>query len=254
MELPVRIEQPVHRVATWSSTKNRELERRARKDRRRIKSRKEKDPDSSSSNSSFSQETVRKPESALSIASVEKGIEENRIPRDISREVREDLVEPEQALNLPSRKVRFDETLVVIQPDPKPDEYNIIQDIKEQKANATIRKLLHDNPNYQKLVREEWPKKRRRKFRLPTVAVNFAQVEDYGAPELVVEVDSCTILEVPVDGGSGVNLMLESTAFDLGYTTFEEIDQILRMVDQSRVVPAGRFSQIPTWIGHVTYL
>ena len=113
---------------------------------------------------------------------------------------------------------------------------------------------MHDNPNYQKLVREEWPKKRRQKFRLPAVVVNFAQVEDYGAPELVVEVDGCTISKVPVDGGSGVNLMLESTAFDLGYTTFKETDQILRMADQSRVVPAGRLSQIPTRIGQVTYL
>ena len=87
-----------------------------------------------------------------------------------------------------------------------------------------------------------------------TSAVNFAQVEDYGAPELVVEVDSCSISKVPVDGGSGVNLMLESTAFDLDYTTFEETDQILRMADQSRVVPIGRLSQIPTRIGQVTYL
>ena len=81
------------------------------------------------------------------------------------------------------------------------------------------------------------------------MAVNFAHVEDYGALELVVEVDGCTIPKVPVDEGSGVNLMLESTAFDLGYTTFEETDQILRMADQSRVVPAGRLSQIPTRIG-----
>ena len=170
-------------------------------------------------------------ESVPPIALVEKGVEENQIPRDISREVREDLGEPDRALNPPSRKVRFDETPVVIQSDPKSDEYDIIQDIKDQKANATIGQLLHGNPNYQKLVREEWPKKRRRKFRLPAVAVNFAQVEDYGAPELVVEVDGCTIPKVPVDGGSGVNLMLECTAFDLGYTTFEEIDQILRMAD-----------------------
>ena len=84
--------------------------------------------------------------------------------------------------------------------------------------------------------------------------MNFAQVEDYGAPELVVEVDGCTIPKVPVDGGSGVNLMLESTAFDLGYTTFEETDQILRMADQSRVVPAGRLSQVPTRIEKVTHL
>ena len=86
------------------------------------------------------------------------------------------------------------------------------------------------------------------------VAVNFAQVEYYGAPKLVVEVDGCTISKVSVDGGSGVNLMLESTAFDLGYTTFEEGDQILWMADQSRVVPARRLSQVPTRIGKVTYL
>ena len=163
-------------------------------------------------------------------------------------------MEPGQALTPPSRKVSFDETPVVIQQDSKPDKYDIIQDIKDQKENATIGQPLHDNPNYQKLVREEWPKKRRRKFRLPAVGVNFAQVEDYGAPELVVEVNGCTISKVPVDGGSGVNLMLESTTFDLGYTTFEETDQILRMADQSRIVPEGRLSQIPTRIGQVTYL
>ena len=148
MELPVRIEQLVHRVATRSSTKNRELVRRARKDRRRIRSRKLEESDDSSSDSSFSLETMREPDQVTSIAQVEKRVEEKRIPRDISREVREDLGEPEQAFNPPSRKVRFYETLVIIQPDLKPDEYDIIQDIKEQKANATIGQLLQDNPNY----------------------------------------------------------------------------------------------------------
>ena len=126
MELPVRIEQPVHRIATRSSTKNRELERRARKDRCRIRSRKSEEPDDSSSDSSFSPETMREPDQATPIAQVEKGVEENQIPRDISREVREKLGEPEQALNPPSRKVRFDETPVIIQPDLKPDKYDII--------------------------------------------------------------------------------------------------------------------------------
>ena len=86
------------------------------------------------------------------------------------------------------------------------------------------------------------------------MAVNFSEAEDYGAPELVVEVEGCIIPKVPVDGGSGVNLMLEDTAFDLGYTSFEETDLVLRMADQSRVVPAGRLSQVPTRIGEVTYL
>ena len=102
------------------------------------------------------------------------------------------------------------------------------------------------------------------------MAVNFAEIEDYGAPEIVVEVEGCIIPKVegciipkvegcilpkvPVDGGSSVNLMLEDTAFDLGYTSFEETNQILRMADQSRVIPAGRLSQVPTRIGEVTYL
>ena len=232
MGLSVRIEQPVHRVATRSSTKNRELERRARKDRRRTRSREEREPDDSSSDSSFSPEIEIEPNRLTPIVVVEKEVGEDRIPRDISRETREVLAESKPTPKTSGRTVRFDEIPVIIQPDPKPDEYNIIQDIKEQKANATIGQLLHDNPNYQKLVREEWPKKRRRKFRLPAVVVNFAQVEDYGAPELVVEVDGCTIPKVPVDGGSGVNLMLESTTFDLGYTTFEETDQILRTENQ----------------------
>ena len=107
---------------------------------------------------------MREPDQATSIAQVEKGVVENRISKDISREVRKDLEEFGWISDSPSRKVRFDETPVVIQPDLKLDENDIIQDIKEQKANATIRQLLHDNPNYQKLVREEWPKKRRRKF------------------------------------------------------------------------------------------
>jgi hypothetical protein len=86
------------------------------------------------------------------------------------------------------------------------------------------------------------------------VAVNFSQPEDSGAPEVTVEVEGCSILKVPVDGGSGVNLMLEETAFDLGYTAFEATDQVLRMVDQSRINPVGKLSQVPTRIRGVTYL
>ena len=56
------------------------------------------------------------------------------------------------------------------------------------------------------------------------MAVNFSQVEDYGALELIVEIDGCSVPKVPVDGGSGVNLMLEDIAFDLGYTSFEATD------------------------------
>ena len=164
VELPIRIEQPIHRVSTRSSTKNRELERKARKDKRRVRSRRLEGSDDSGSDSSFSPKATTQLNPVIPIAPVEKGMEENRIPKDISREVRKELEESRQTPDLLILKVRFDETSVIIQSDIKPDEYEIIRDIKEQKANATIRQLLHNNPNYQKLVREEWLKKRRRKF------------------------------------------------------------------------------------------
>ena len=126
MELPVRLEQPVHRVATQSSTKNRELERRARKDRCRARSRKVGEPDDNSLDSSFSPETAKESDQATPIVAVEKGVEENRIPRDINREVRNDLAEPEPTPKTSGRTVRFDEIPVIIQPDLKLDEYDII--------------------------------------------------------------------------------------------------------------------------------
>ena len=50
------------------------------------------------------------------------------------------------------------------------DEYDILQDIKNLKANVTIGQLLHDNANYHKKVREAYIRPRRRRIRLPPVA------------------------------------------------------------------------------------
>jgi hypothetical protein len=176
------------------------------------------------------------------------------LPIDISSEVGRAITDSNP--RIVPKTVRFDDIPVIIKsnPDIRIDEYDIIRDIKDQKANVTIGQLLHDNTNYQKLIREAWTRRRKKKFKLPSVAVNFSQPEDSGAPEVTIEVEGCSIPKVPVDGGSGVNLMLEETAFDLGYTAFEATDQVLRMVDQSRVNPVGKLSQVPTRIGGVTYL
>ena len=248
MELPIRIEESVHRVATRSSTKNRVHERKHQRTKVRTRSSRLDDPSSSSSDPKPEPETVQPR------ATLEKGVEESRISRDISIEVRDDLEKTNLGVVIEPKKVRFDDIPVIIEPEAKPDDYDIIQDIKDQKANVTIGQLLHDNANYQKLIRKEWTKKRKRRLKLPSVAVNFAEIEDYGAPEIVVEMDGCIIPKVLVDGGSGVNLMLKDTAFDLGYTSFKETNQILQMADQSRVIPVGRLSQVRTRIGEVTYL
>ena len=68
-----------------------------------------------------------------------------------------------------------------------------------------------------------------------------------------MEIEGCVIPKVSVDGGSGINIMLEDTIFELGYIAFEPTTQVLRMADQSRVIPVGRLSQIPIWVGETTY-
>ena len=247
MELPESREEPVLRVATRNSTKTQADRRKSRKEKRRSG---RLQPESILSDSDHSVRVEHQP----SVVEVEKGVAAQVLPMDISQEVRKALESPIEKPQTGSKRVAFSDTPVFIKPEIKVDEYDIVQDIKNQQANATIGQLLHDNINYQKIIREAWSQKRKRRLKLPSVAVNFSQVEDYGAPELEVEVEGCIVPGVPIDGGSGVNLMLEDTAFDLGYTSFQATDQVLRMADQSRVHPVGRLSQIPTRIGKETYL
>jgi hypothetical protein len=244
VELLERKESVVNRVATRSSTRN-------QPDSRVKRTRSRKKPESSSNDSDRNEVA---PEPTRPIVHVEKGVQENQLPIDISSEVGRTITDSNP--RIVPKMVRFDDIPVIIKtnPDIRIDEYDIIRDIKDQKANVTIGQLLHDNTNYQKLIREAWTRRRKKKFKLPSVAVNFSQPEDSGAPEVTVEVEGCSIPKVPVDGGSGVNLMLEETAFDLGYTAFEATDQVLRMADQSRVNPVRKLSQVPTRIRGVTYL
>jgi len=107
---------------------------------------------------------------------------------------------------------------------------------------------------YQKLIQDAWTRKRKKRVNLPIVVVNFSQPEDSEAPEVTVEIEGCSIPKVPIDGGLGVNLMLQDTAFDLGFTAFEATEQILRMADQSRVNPVGKLLHVPTRIGGQDYL
>lgn len=85
----------------------------------------------------------------------------------------------------------------------------------------TVGQLLHDNSNYQTQLKAAVICPRMKIVRLPPVAINFVEIKDIGAPKISVEIDGCTIRNVPVDRGSEVNLLLESTANDLGYTVFE---------------------------------
>jgi hypothetical protein len=144
VELLERRENVVNRVATRISTRN-QPDSRVRKTRSRKRSK-------SSSSDSDRNEVV--PEPTRPIVQVEKGVEENRLPIDISSEVGRAIADSNP--RIVPKTVRFDDVPVIIKsnPDIRIDEYDIIRDIKDQKANATIGQLLHDNTNYQKLIRE----------------------------------------------------------------------------------------------------
>ena len=74
------------------------------------------------------------------------------MPEDIYEEVRQEL--SRSGLPTLHPRVRFDDIPIFIEPKREIDDSDIIQDIKDQKANVTIGQLLHDNANYQKLIRD----------------------------------------------------------------------------------------------------
>jgi hypothetical protein len=144
VELLERKESVVNRVTTRSSTRN-QPDSRVRKTRSRKK------PESNSSDSDRNEVA---PEPSRPTAEVEKGVEENRLPIDINSKVGRAIADSNP--KIVPKTVRFDDVPVIIKsnPDIRIDEYDIIRDIKDQKANVTIGQLLHDNTNYQKLIRE----------------------------------------------------------------------------------------------------
>ena len=77
MELPVRVEESVHRVATCSSTKNQAHDHKHRKAKVRTRSSKLDDPSNSSS------DPEPEPELVQLVATLEKGVEKNRNPETL---------------------------------------------------------------------------------------------------------------------------------------------------------------------------
>lgn len=77
--------------------------------------------------------------------------------------------------------------------------------------------------------------------------------DDLGPPEIEVQIQGCVVKKVPVDGGSSVNLMTQQTASNLGFTTLSMTPKILRMADQSRVVPVGSLEKVTTLIAGVPF-
>ena len=145
VELPVTREDGSYRVSTPSSTRNRKGRKKRSPTVQRSSTVRIRRHNSESSELSDESE----PEPTSEAAEVEKGEEQSELVPDISAEVR---VEVNRNQESPECRVRIDETSIFIQPKPRMmvDEYDILQDIREQKANVTIGQVLHHNGNYRK--------------------------------------------------------------------------------------------------------
>ena len=207
---------------------------------------------------------------------LEEGYDQNHpkyyLP-DISAEVREMLAQElkhvTQKFDLQAAKVApMAEVSELLKPP-----YNIWDDINNYKANISLGELIRSNAHYKRQIRKgagikrkkgplpivEKPKKDEKKLPAPEDKVKKVQFcfkleTDKGQPELTVEIAGCTIPKVPVDGGSSVNLMTEPTAFSLGFEDFKPADRVLRMADQSRVIPVGVLHDVTTLIGGIPFL
>ncbi|PTQ27041.1 hypothetical protein MARPO_0236s0001 [Marchantia polymorpha] len=130
--------------------------------------------------------------------------------------------------------------------------YDIVEDIGRQRANISFNQLLEDNKTYRKMLMLSLRRPRKtRKGKLP--AVYRVEGGDLGPPEIEVEIGGCVIQKVPVDSGSGVNIMTEETANSLGFQTFEPTTRVLRLADQTRRMPLGMLSNVRTNIEGVDF-
>ena len=77
---------------------------------------------------------------------------------------------------------------------------------------------------------------------------------DSEAPSITVEIGNHSVLGVQLDGRAAVNLMTEQTMKELGLTTLEDTNIILRMADQRRVKPLGMLQGIKTIVTRLPFL
>lgn len=132
--------------------------------------------------------------------------------------------------------------------------YSIIQEIRNCPVKATVGQILDNNPKYQQQLKQMVTRCRRKW--LPRVAQEDdvrMVCKDLGAPKLPIQVNSCLIKYVPVDGGSGVNIMIDSTADQLGYHELQPTARMMRLTDRARVSPKGILIGVPTTIGGIEF-
>ncbi|KAL3684965.1 hypothetical protein R1sor_002987 [Riccia sorocarpa] len=270
-------------------TARRTAKKKKLKSRRSVSSSSEEDSDTSSDSSSEDEETTRrhkgkkkvkrKSSSAEDSSSSE---EEEKSKRNISprrrgqelhgRSTSRDGRSQGKTDATPSNEVRPPPEVSTLTPtvasvDPvtlstKLD-YDFVRNLSQTPAQISMLQLIVHSPQVLKQL-NEWSRghkktargmrRRKKLLKEESIAAYAIIEEDRGAPEVDIEIRGCLIQHVPLDSGSGVNIMTESTATRLGFTTFSPCTKFLRIADQSRKRSLGILNQVETLFGGVPFL
>ncbi|CAM6086854.1 unnamed protein product [Calypogeia fissa] len=132
--------------------------------------------------------------------------------------------------------------------------FSIKKEVCNFPVHTTVGALLSNHNIFQKELKGLFIRKRRR--RLPPVGrvegVNMI-FEDLGQPEVGLMILGCMIPFTPIDGGSGVNVILQTTTEKLGILKLEPTSSTMRMANGARVVPVGTLTTLGTNIGGIDF-
>ena len=125
--------------------------------------------------------------------------------------------------------------------------YDILTNMDKIQPDISLRQLLAIAPKCRGELSSSLVRKRSKIVDVHDISL------DPGAPTVDVIIDGSLIEGVQVDSGSSVNLMNVDTMEELGLTHMTSTPIILRMADQSRVVPLGILRGIVTTIGGLNF-
>ncbi|XP_073391991.1 uncharacterized protein [Physcomitrium patens] len=135
--------------------------------------------------------------------------------------------------------------------------YDLWRDLRRIKADISIAQLLEISPLMRKSFKEGLPRaKRKKKTQKRTVARVQASIRlvDMKAVEIEVTIVDKVVLNVLIDGSSGLNIMPLHTMEKLGLNLTRPSSFVLNMADQSPARPLGQITNCKISIGGEDYL
>ncbi|KAL2624239.1 hypothetical protein R1flu_008484 [Riccia fluitans] len=141
-------------------------------------------------------------------------------------------------------------------------EYDLVEDLANTPTNILLLQLILHGPQLFKGL-NTWCRQNRlsctsrglRIMRPPKEKEEKTMqvMLDKGAEEIEIEIRGCIIRKVPLDIGSGVNIMTVRTAQRLGLTDLQPCKKFFRLADQSKKQPLGELKNIEITMSGVAF-